>query len=111
MSDTRSIFYDEWRACLHAHYLHVIRTGDVVTEPTLRHVLVQAGLNPEEVTTLQTDTLIETEVEPVEAAAFAEDVVSEEEVLDEPLTIDAGDTDDSEAEESPPDSPAQLSLF
>lgn len=41
----RSIFFDDWQACLRAHYIHVIRTGDRVTEPTLRHVLLHTGLN------------------------------------------------------------------
>jgi hypothetical protein len=44
MSDDSNIFFDEWRACLRAHFIHVIRTGDTVTEPTLRHVLMQTGL-------------------------------------------------------------------
>lgn len=39
-----SIFFNDWQACLRAHYVHVIRTDDAVTEPTLRHVLLQTGL-------------------------------------------------------------------
>jgi hypothetical protein len=124
MSDNRSIFHDEWRACLHAHYLHVIRTGDSVTEPTLRHVLLQAGLSPEEVSTMQTDARTDTDVEPaartdteiepvvqVEADDLAEDVVIEEAAVDEPPAVDADAWADTEDDEPPPDSPAQLSLF
>ena len=40
----RSIYFNDWQACLRAHYVHVIRTNDAVTEPTLRHVLLQTGL-------------------------------------------------------------------
>lgn len=47
MTERRSVFYDEWRDCLHSHYLYVLETGDDVTEPTLRHVLVEAGVPAE----------------------------------------------------------------
>lgn len=47
MTERRSVFYDEWRDCLHSHYLYVLETGDDVTEPTLRHVLVAAGVPSE----------------------------------------------------------------
>lgn len=40
---SENIFADDWRDCLQAHYQHVIRTGDRVTEPTLRVVMHQAG--------------------------------------------------------------------
>lgn len=36
-------FDTEWRDCLRAHYMHVIRTGDKVTEPSLTVVLHQVG--------------------------------------------------------------------
>ena len=38
------IFFDDWQACLRAHYEHVVRHADTVTEPTLRGVLKQTGL-------------------------------------------------------------------
>ncbi len=47
MADQHSIFYDEWRDCLHSHYLYVLETGDNITEPTLRTVLVGAGVSTE----------------------------------------------------------------
>ena len=40
-----SIFVEEWRECLRSHYLHVVRTNDEVTEPTLRDVLIKAGVD------------------------------------------------------------------
>lgn len=47
MAGRRSVFYEEWRDCLHSHYLYVLETKDEITEPTLRHVLVEAGVAPE----------------------------------------------------------------
>lgn len=44
MNAKRSLFFDEWQACLRAHYIYVIRANDMVTEPTLRSVLLQSGL-------------------------------------------------------------------
>ncbi len=45
----KSIFYEDWRACLRAHYIHVIRTRDTVTEPTLRNILLSVGFNEAEI--------------------------------------------------------------
>lgn len=49
MTENRSIFYEDWRNCLRAHYMHVIRTGDKVTEPTLHSVLVSVGFTEDEI--------------------------------------------------------------
>ncbi len=43
------IFFDEWRDCLKAHYLYVVRTEDHVTEPTLRGILLDAGITEGEI--------------------------------------------------------------
>lgn len=45
----KSVFYQEWRDCLRAHYLHVVRTHDRITEPTLRVVLLDAGITQTEI--------------------------------------------------------------
>lgn len=45
MSDNRSIFYEDWRACLRSHYMHVIAVNDTVTEPTLHRVLLNVGFS------------------------------------------------------------------
>lgn len=45
----KSIFYEDWRACLRAHYIHVIRTRDTVTEPTLRNILLSVGFSEAEI--------------------------------------------------------------
>lgn len=49
MSADRSPFHQDWRACLRAHYMHVIRIGDAVTEPTLRSVLTHVGFSEDEI--------------------------------------------------------------
>jgi hypothetical protein len=36
-------FAQAWRDCLQAHYMHVIRSEDHVTEPTLTHVMQDVG--------------------------------------------------------------------
>ena len=45
----RSIFFEEWKAGLRAHYLHVVRINDQITEPTLRQVLLDAGVSEGEI--------------------------------------------------------------
>ncbi len=57
MTPRDSIFFDEWQACLRAHYIHVIRTHDTVTEPTLRHVLLTTGLSEAELAALRAEAL------------------------------------------------------
>jgi hypothetical protein len=44
-----SIFADEWRDCLRAHFTNVIRTEDKITERTLRGVMIhEAGFTDAE---------------------------------------------------------------
>jgi hypothetical protein len=50
---SQNIFADEWRDCLRAHYMHVIRTADHITEPTLRDVLKEAGFSESELAELR----------------------------------------------------------
>jgi len=40
-----NIFADEWLECLEAHYMHVIRINDKVTEPSLSIVMHSAGFS------------------------------------------------------------------
>ena len=49
MSDNQSLFYEDWRACLRAHYMHVVSTNDRVTEPTLHEVLLKVGFSENEI--------------------------------------------------------------
>jgi hypothetical protein len=39
------IFADDWVECLEAHYMHVIRINDKVTEPSLSIVMHSAGFS------------------------------------------------------------------
>lgn len=48
-----NIFADEWRDCLRAHYMHVVRNSDHVTEPTLRVVMHDAGFSESELAELR----------------------------------------------------------
>ncbi|MBN2302858.1 MAG: hypothetical protein JXQ72_00175 [Anaerolineae bacterium] len=57
MSDNHSIFFDEWRQCLYAHYIHVLRAGDAITEPTLRRVLLNSGLTDTDIAQMRAKAL------------------------------------------------------
>jgi hypothetical protein len=57
MPENHSLFFDEWQSCLRAHYIHVLRVHDDVTEPTLRHVLRQTGLTDEDLLRLRQEAL------------------------------------------------------
>jgi len=48
-----SVFADEWRACLRAHYMHVIRERDTATERTLVDVLRRIGFTEAELAELR----------------------------------------------------------
>lgn len=50
---SENIFRDEWLECLRAHYMHVIRTNDRVTLPSLTVVMGQAGFNDSELAELR----------------------------------------------------------
>ncbi|HEX3049008.1 MAG TPA: hypothetical protein VHP83_00010 [Aggregatilineaceae bacterium] len=57
MGENRSIFSNEWRDCLRAHYRYVIRSQDTLTEQTLRHVLLQTGMGEDELLELRREAL------------------------------------------------------
>ena len=103
MTDEQSIFFDEWRDCLHAHYLHVLRSADVVTEPTLRGVLLTTGITEHELAAMQ--------VEAEQAAPeIAMDDAAPEAVMEEAVIDEAADDEvDLPVSDAPDD--GQLSLF
>jgi hypothetical protein len=135
----RSIFFDAWQACLRAHYIHVIRTNDAVTEPTLRAVLLQSGLSEDDLHDLYQEALalgpldpdaallpepdapppdLLPEPEPDADELFVEDLPDpaldelpepEEEPVEEVETVD--EIDDSPAPPDEPPSAQQLSMF
>ncbi|MCA9907854.1 MAG: hypothetical protein KC519_04335 [Anaerolineae bacterium] len=49
----RSVFAEEWRECLRAHYTHVVRIQDVLTERTLISVMQEAGFSDEDLANLR----------------------------------------------------------
>jgi hypothetical protein len=118
----QSIFFDEWQACLRAHYKYVICAHDPVTEPTLRRVLLRTGVSEDEIIALQAEALngdeecfsdefpLASEPEPLEVIEVSATPVEEVEVYDE---ID-DELDEPEAESDqqwPAHGPQQLSLF
>jgi hypothetical protein len=79
----RSIFFDAWQACLRAHYIHVIRTNDAITEPTLRAVLLQSGLSEDDLHDLYHEALALGPLDP-DAAMLPEPDAPLPDVLPEP---------------------------
>lgn len=47
--DSKSVFADEWRDCLRAHFFYVVKTRDKITLPTLWEVLKGAGIDEAEI--------------------------------------------------------------
>lgn len=136
MAPKRSIFFEDWRACLHAHYEYVIRAGDAITEPTLRQVLQQTGLSDDELDAIRAEILSSVSLERATASGeveredpFLDDSLIPpeeslpEETFDDAPTSDIAPYEDPEADagELPPDDspppdptpprPSQLSLF
>ena len=64
------LFFEEWRACLRAHYQYVVRTEDEVTEPTLREVLQLTGLSAKEIEALYEEARALGPLTPEELAAL-----------------------------------------
>ena len=135
-----SIFSQEWRDCLRAHYAYVVRMGDHGTEKTLHHVMIEAGFREDEVKELY--VLATAHVDDVDADfvpdmdIFAEETASVAVVVPEISAevleiVDAPEFEDGEvtaeaveaeldeageaeeAAEAPPSAPdtTQLSLF
>ncbi len=54
---SRSPFYDDWRDCLRAHYIHVLRQNDTNNEVSLRTVLIDTGFLEWEIDGMRHDAL------------------------------------------------------
>lgn len=76
------IFADEWRECLRAHYMHVIRTKDRVTEPSLTVVMGQAGFDKSELAELRVRATMHVD-------ESGDDFVPDLEVLDAVAEVEA----------------------
>jgi uncharacterized protein YqgV (UPF0045/DUF77 family) len=57
-------FADDWRDCLRAHYIHVVREQDTTNEGSLITVLRDTGFNDNEVWELRTAVLESIGIEP-----------------------------------------------
>src|SRR4051794_25470070 len=53
---SENIFADEWMECLEAHYMHVVRINDKVTEPSLSIVMHSAGFSDAQLAELRVRT-------------------------------------------------------
>ncbi|MFZ4816156.1 MAG: hypothetical protein ACOYL5_16605 [Phototrophicaceae bacterium] len=48
MSDNKSIFSEDWRECLEAHYKDVVRRDDNITQETLPGILLNVGFGTDD---------------------------------------------------------------
>lgn len=116
MTAKHSVFFDEWQACLRAHYVHVIRANDTVTERTLRHVLLQSGLSEADLDALWDEAAALGPLDPQSGLADRSPV-AELPVVAPPVTTDEIEGDEEEDYDDSPDddmslpSPGQLTLF
>lgn len=78
---SRSIFYDDWRDCLRAHFVHVINNNDMLNAVSLRTVLLDTGFTASEIDDLQHSAQAVTET--IEAA---EEMTASESVAEVPVS-------------------------
>ena len=121
----QSIFSDDWRDCLRAHYMHVIRTDDKGTEVTLRAVMREAGFTADELKALYVEATMHVDDVPpdfIPDMDFAAPEPAPEQVVQalvEEAAVVIDGIDDEGAEGTPNDEPppttdpgiVQLSLF
>ena len=133
-----SVFVEEWRRCLRAHYMDVVRRNDQVTLKTLVRVMHDTDFSDDELAelrvraTMRADEMPEdfipdtrifqaadlpapddvapaAEPEPFIEPAYIEDAAQDELLEPAEEIADAGEEPDAETED--PDAPQQLSLF
>lgn len=92
-TSARSLFFDEWQACLRAHYIYVLRVNDTVTEPSLRQVLLHSGLSESDLEALRQEAYAADSSEPEMPPPEPEDVpaVAPPPPVDEPPTAEPGE--------------------
>jgi hypothetical protein len=122
--NAENIFEDEWRACLRAHFFHVIKEQDSGNERSLTTVLLETGFAEDEIEAMRAEALDESgwtaeadqEIADVPAA---EQELMEEAQLEIPVMADGAPENESKSpelpvdadEDEPPGPPVQLSLF
>ena len=82
----KDLFFEEWRACLRAHYQYVVRTEDHVTEPTLRDVLQLTGIPAEEIEALYEEARALGPLTPEELALLEDSTKRQGDTADETAT-------------------------
>jgi hypothetical protein len=123
----QSIFAQEWRDCLRAHYLYVIQIQDRLTERTLIEVMLDAGFTEAELTELRLGASLHVDdaganfvpdAAVVEVIARATDAAPAAATQPQEQSADDADADvpteppPSDEYYAPPDDlPRQLSLF
>jgi hypothetical protein len=129
-----NIFADDWHECLKAHYMHVVRTNDRVTLPSLTLVMGQAGFSESDLADLRVratmhvdevgadfvpdlDALSQptsSEAQAIAVPEMPEVEAGDEVILDndlEPAPENVIEPVIEEVLEDDPDTPQQLSLF
>jgi hypothetical protein len=133
-----SIFTEEWRECLRAHYMDVIRRNDQITLKSLVRVMHDTGFNDDELAELRVRATMRADampddfvpdprifqvsadvtpntLEPDQTLAdeeYIEQVQAELPDVIEEEVIEAASNDDLPQEpKEDPDAPQQLSLF
>jgi hypothetical protein len=116
--NTQDVFAAEWRACLRAHFFHVIRERDTSNEQSLITVLLETGFADEEIAAMRAEALTELgwtdepEVDSeTELSAQGEAAAPPVETADNSEGHELSVASDDADEDQPPGPPVQLSLF
>lgn len=81
---TVNLFEDDWRACLQAHYQHVLREQDIANEQSLVTVLIDSGFTQEQIIQMRREVLGD---EVVDTPSAVETVIEPEPLSAEPVVI------------------------
>lgn len=79
-----SIFSDEWRQCLVAHYTHTLRSSDHRTERSLRGVMLDIGFSEDDLNRLYIDATAHVDDVPndfIPDSRFLESILVPESIL------------------------------
>ncbi len=82
--NTQNIFEDDWRACLRAHYAHVIKERDTNNETSLFTVLLETGFTEEDIIALRGEVLAELGWTPDGTPVEAVEVLQDEQPVEAP---------------------------
>lgn len=83
----QSVFFEEWRRCLQAHYQDVIQRRDGITEKSLVPVLYRVGFTQDELRTLYIEATMHVDAVGSDFVPSAEMVAPTETVQEAPMFI------------------------